>query len=93
MKVSLFGIFTLIFLAGCVAGGNHLTKGTVELVDLEGGFYGIVDETGNRYDPEHLPESFRKDGLRVRFKPIPSENLMSTRMWGQPIKLEAIEEA
>jgi carboxymethylenebutenolidase len=50
-------------------GGNVVEGvGTVAFISLEGGFYAIRSETGVTYDPRSLPEAFRSDGLRVRFK-------------------------
>ncbi len=64
--------------------------GTIRYVDLEGGFYGLVDEEGTKYDPTPLPDSLRVDGLRVRFE-AKKKNVMTTRMWGTPIEVLNIE--
>lgn len=64
--------------------------GTVRYVDLEGGFYGLVDEAGTKYDPRTLPERLRVDGLSVRFRVV-EEDVMTTRMWGSPVKVLSIE--
>ena len=40
-------------------------RGTVKYIDLEGGFYGIVDETGKEYLPLNLKDEFKVDGLKV----------------------------
>lgn len=64
--------------------------GTVRYVDLEGGFYGLVDEAGTKYDPDSLPERLREDGLSVRFQVV-EEDVMTTRMWGTPVKVLHIE--
>lgn len=61
--------------------------GTVRYVDLEGGFYGIVADDGARYNPDSLEESFRRDGLRVRFRARVQEDVMTVQMWGQPVEL------
>ncbi|HDD64933.1 MAG TPA: hypothetical protein ENF61_02335 [Firmicutes bacterium] len=61
-------------------------KGTVKYIPLEGGFYGIVTEEGEKYLPMNLPSEFKKDGLKVWFK----GNLLkmaTTQMWGKPIKI------
>jgi len=64
--------------------------GTIQHVDLEGGFYGLVDEEGTKYDPTPLPESLRVDGLQVRFR-VQKKDLMTTRMWGTPVEVLEIE--
>lgn len=66
--------------------------GTVQYVDLEGGFCGIVAEDGTRYEPSDLDPAFCRDGLRVRFKPVPCEGCMSVRMWGPIVKIAEIRE-
>lgn len=66
-------------------------SGTVQFVELEGGFYGIVADDGQRYDPTNLDETFEEDGLRVRFRAREREDLMSVRMWGTIIEIMSIE--
>lgn len=66
--------------------------GTVQYVELEGGFYGIVGDDGDvKYDPESLPSAFQEDGLRVRFRLVKRDDVMSMRMWGTPVEVREIE--
>ena len=85
-------------LAGCKAAEEAPLSdivsdvGTVRYVDLEGGFYGIVTERGERYLPMNLDEEFQKDGLDLRFRARVAEGVMTTQMWGQPVEIiEAME--
>jgi ABC-type oligopeptide transport system substrate-binding subunit len=48
--------------AGFVSG-----TGVIIHSDVEGGFYAIKGDDGTTYDPKSLPESFKVDGLRVRY--------------------------
>ena len=64
--------------------------GLVRHVDLEGGFYGIVDDMGERYDPSNLPEDFKVDSLRVRYEATVTDKT-TTRMWGRPVDIITIE--
>jgi hypothetical protein len=64
--------------------------GTIQYVDLEGGFYGLVAEDGTKYAPSSLPDSLQKSGRRVRFR-IQEKDLMTTRMWGSPVEVLEIE--
>ena len=57
--------------------------GTVRYLDLEGGFYGIAGDDGERYDVADLPEALRHDGLRVRYALQAVPRAMSTHMWGR----------
>jgi hypothetical protein len=65
--------------------------GTVTFKDLEGGFYAIESFDGKKYDPINLPESFRKDGLKVRVTARPQRDVMSFRMYGEIIEVIRIE--
>lgn len=66
-------------------------RGTVQFVELEGGFYGIVADDGQRYDPTNLDEAYEEDGLRVRFRARERDDLMSIRMWGRIVEIISIE--
>ncbi len=70
--------------------GTVSGTGTVVLVELEGGFYGIVTESGERYDPINLPEEFREDSIPVYFEGIPKEEVVTFRQWGTPLELATI---
>jgi hypothetical protein len=65
--------------------------GTVTFKDLEGGFYAIESFDGEKYDPMNLPESFRKDGLKVKVTARPQRDVMSFRMYGEIIEVISIE--
>jgi len=65
-------------------------KGIIVHVDLEGGFYGIVSETGERYDPLDLPDEFREDSISVYFEGTPKENMVTFRQWGTALELSTI---
>ena len=39
--------------------------GTVQRVELEGGFFAIKGDDGTTYDPTNLPDAFKQDGLEV----------------------------
>jgi len=66
--------------------------GTIQYIDLEGGFYGIVDDNGNKYDPVNLQDEFQEDGLRVKFSFKVLTDTASTHMWGTLIELTDIQE-
>jgi len=67
-------------------------RGTVKYIDLEGGFYGIVDETGKEYLPLNLKDEFKVDGLKVEGIGEIEENATTVYMWGAPINVLKIEE-
>ena len=61
--------------------------GTILYQDLEGGFYGLVADDGAKYDPLNLDEAFQQDSLRVRFRAQRRTDVMTIRMWGQPVEI------
>lgn len=63
--------------------------GTIVRVELEGGFWGIEDDAGLKFDPGELSVALRKEGLRVRVEAVRSSR-MSLRMWGRAIDVVAI---
>jgi len=65
-------------------------NGTIEYIPLEGGFYGIVTDEGEKYLPLNLPEEFKKDGLRIWFKAKPKK-IATNQIWGKPIEILEIK--
>lgn len=94
ISTALFFLSLTVF--GCIINpeDNSIVKGvgTIKYLDLEGGFYGIIADNGEYYDPINLPSRFEKDGLRVWFKGKIRGDLGSFHMWGTIIELIAIEE-
>ena len=64
--------------------------GTVVYRDLEGGFYAIDTENGSKYDPMNLPDSFKKDGLKVKVKARLRTDVMGSHMYGSIIEIKDI---
>jgi len=65
--------------------------GTVVHKGIEGGFFAIDADDGSKYDPTNLPESFKKDGLRVKVSARLEKDLMSFHMYGVLIEVLKIE--
>lgn len=61
--------------------------GTITYKNLEGGFYAIDGDNGKKYDPINLPQSFRKDGLRVKVTARPRRDAMSLHMYGAIVEV------
>ena len=61
--------------------------GTVTYQEMEGGFYGIEAEDGSKYDPLNLPESFKKDGLKVQVKAQMKTDVIGFHMYGSIIEV------
>ena len=70
-------------------------KGMIVYQDLEGGFYGIISDSGENYLPVNIKSDFpefQKDSLRVRFEGEKCEDQFSVYMWGTLIELSEIKE-
>jgi len=66
--------------------------GMVTWIDADGGFYGIVNEHGVRYDPSTLPMSLKKDAVEVRFIGRIAAPQPGDRDWGYSLEIIRIEE-
>ncbi|MFO7878106.1 MAG: hypothetical protein R6U55_16170 [Desulfovermiculus sp.] len=101
---SLLGLFAslvvglsllLIFLAaGCSSlqpePNEEAFQGRIVYKDLEGGFFGILTEKGERLNPVNLPAKCRQNGLRVQGTYRVLEETMSIQMWGELVELLSI---
>ncbi len=86
--IKLFLAFTLIFLIfnGCIKASLENT-GIIKYINLEGGFYGIVSDNGQKLDPVNLKDEFKKDGLRVKFVYSLKKNEANIHQWGKIIEI------
>ena len=66
--------------------------GTIVYQELEGGFFGIITDNGDKYNPVNLPKEFQKDGLKVRFKGKINHDLVGIHMWGKLFEITRISE-
>lgn len=82
---------TITTLVGCSRGEAISGTGTVKYIDLEGGFYGIVGDDSQNYDPMNLDQTYQEDGLRVRFQAKIRQDIASIYMWGTIIEITKIE--
>ncbi|GEM_PF-1115116 len=70
---------------------SRMLSGHIAHQPIEGGFYGIIDQSGNRYNPLNLPEEFKQDGLAVRFRVKHRPDVVTFRMWGKNVEIVEIE--
>ena len=83
-------IFLIYFFCGCTKKIIEDT-GKIQYNDFEGGFYGIISNDGEKYDPINLPEDFKIDGLLVRYKIRILDDQVSVHMWGMVVEIINIE--
>lgn len=65
--------------------------GTIKQIGVEGGFFGIVGDDGQNYDPQNLPEEYQIDGLKVKYQLKKKEDQASFHMWGIIVEVVKIE--
>jgi hypothetical protein len=66
-----------------------VTSGTVSRIELEGGFFGVVSDSGEKLFPVDLPDQFRIDGLRIRFVERDT-SVFTIQMWGRAVSLDRV---
>ena len=65
--------------------------GKLSYQDLEGGFWGIIGDDGEKYKPiEGIPEILQKEGLQVTAEVEPFSGF-SIFMWGTQVHLKKIK--
>ena len=107
MSMTVIGVaivFALVALIGCGAGAAPSRKaphrqadtveiqGTVVHKDLEGGFYAIEGDDDRTYDPINLPDSFKKNGQRVRATVRYKNDVAGIHMAGDIVEIVEIAE-
>jgi hypothetical protein len=65
--------------------------GTISYINLEGGFYGITADGGEKYLPRDLAQEFKVNGLRVKFQVKILTGVATIYMWGTPVEVLSIE--
>jgi len=83
-------IILIIILSGCI---DNLIQGSgkIQFNDFEGGFYGIVGDDGEYYDPINLPSDFKEDGILVNYTIKILEDQASYHQWGTMVEIIKIE--
>jgi len=84
------GLFTSAW-AGAQKGQPIETTGTIKHQGLEGGFWGIVGDDGQNYDPQNLAPEFQKEDLRVSFEAETRPDAASFHMWGTIVEIKSIK--
>ena len=91
-RISLLLIACVLAHPSAAGAGERLERvqGSVQRVSEER--FGIVPDAapGSRYAPDHLPDQFRVDGLRVIFSGVVGEVPPNARLWGTPLELTEI---
>jgi len=88
----------LIAATSAIAIGYELGKedvvrgtGTIVWLNFEGGFWGIIGDDGEHYDPINLNSEFQCEDLRVYFEAKIRTDLVSFHMWGKIVEILKIQ--
>ena len=61
-------------------------KCTSTYVELEGGFWGLIDQEGNQYKPIHFYEQLKTPNIQFKIS-MKQVDIMSFHMWGMDVKI------
>jgi hypothetical protein len=70
-----------------VSGWDASGNGTICLIAMDNGFYGIVADDGQQFLPGKIDQGFRVDGLRVSFRGMARPDKKGEHAWGTPLDL------
>ncbi|MFA6074902.1 MAG: hypothetical protein WCV63_06410 [Negativicutes bacterium] len=79
----------LLFMTGGAMAENFSFSGTIQHIDLEGSFWGIVATDGTHYEPTNLSDDYKHDGLAVQVVAV-KKDLYNVHMWGKIIEIISI---
>ena len=65
-------------------------RGRVQFLNLEGGFFGIITDSGKKILPMNMKKEYAKNGAIVRIKGK-VKNVMTIQQWGTPFTITEIE--
>lgn len=71
-------------------GEGVMLQGTVRYMNLEGGFWGIIADNGQKILPKNLPQDYHKDGIRLSFTAQEITGMMTIQQWGKLSNLSDI---
>lgn len=93
IQLNIIGIVVILLTVGLSGCTENIIQGsgTIQFNDFEGGFYGIVGDDDEYYDPINLPSEFKEDDIRVKYSLKILENQESTHQWGTLVEIIKIE--
>jgi outer membrane murein-binding lipoprotein Lpp len=65
-------------------------EGQILFQQLEGGFFGFIDESGNKYTPIGMDKADLRHGLVIQLTGKLLPDMITTTQFGQVIKVESI---
>nr|WP_297349837.1 hypothetical protein [uncultured Glaciecola sp.] len=65
-------------------------EGQILYQQMEGGFFGFIDESGNKYTPIGMDKANLRHGLVLQLTGMLLPNMITTTQFGQVIKVESV---
>ncbi len=65
-------------------------KGQVLFQEFEGGFFGFIDENGNKYTPMGMEKKYLRHGLVIELSGRVLPDMITTTQFGQVIRVESV---
>jgi hypothetical protein len=65
-------------------------KGQVLFQEFEGGFFGFIDENGNKYTPIGMDKKHLRHGLVIELSGRVIPDMITTTQFGEAIKVESV---
>ncbi len=92
-QIMIIGIIVILLMVGLSGCTENIIRGSgvIQFNDFEGGFYGIVGDEGETYDPINLPSEFQEDGIRVKYSLKILEDQANIHQWGTMVEIISIE--
>ncbi|QOL26030.1 hypothetical protein LP316_01600 [Thalassotalea sp. LPB0316] len=63
----------------------------VKYLEIEGGFYGLVTDSGKKLLPMNLAPEYKKPGTVLKVKGQELTDVMTTQQWGTPFNITEVE--
>ena len=64
---------------------------TVNFLDFEGGFYGLVSSDGNKLLPMNLAKEYKLQGTVLKVQGHIIKDMITTQQWGQVFKITDVK--
>lgn len=65
-------------------------KGQVLFQEIEGGFFGFIDEKGNKYTPIGMDKKYLRHGLIIELSGQVLPDMITTTQFGETIKVKSV---
>ncbi|WP_286264281.1 hypothetical protein [Thalassotalea atypica] len=66
-------------------------KGEVRFFNLEGGFYGLIADNGDKLLPMNLNKKYKQHGAIIQFQGHYIKDMMTIQQWGQVYKITKVQ--